>query len=198
MSIWDIFSRKENLNFGQHIRTDEHGCKWVNTDFFGFGDFSPAKDDTGLALPTANEYLRLHGDQYLWRELWLQRGKTLSAPSRKLCLSIHKADAHVRGNCYNNALQLALGMEGKIILPNEPREVLYGEGMAVNPTGAYLHAWLVIDGNVYDPTWPDAYRATYFGMAFDPQWILKFAETIGRVSLLQNWEYAEPRLASLY
>lgn len=198
MGFWDIFSRKEKLDFRQHIRTDDHGCKWVDTEFFGFGDLSPAKDDTGLALPTAEEYLRLHADEYPWRKLWLERGEVLSPPSRKLCLSINKANGHVRGNCYNNALRLALRMEGKIILPNEPKEVLYGEGMAVNPTGAYLHAWLVIDGNVYDPTWPDAYRATYFGVAFDPQWMLNFAETTGHVSLLQNWHNAQPRLASLF
>lgn len=198
MSIWDFISRRKKLDFDSHISTDEHGCEWVDTKFFGFGDLSPAKDATGLIFPTAKEYLEQYGSEYPWKQMWLNQGKTFASPSRELCLRINQAEAHVRGNCYNNAIRLAIGMGGKIILPNKPNEVLYCEGMAVNPTGAYLHAWLVVDGNVYDPTWPDAYRATYFGITFDPQWILNFAETVGKVSLLQNWEYAEPRLSPLF
>lgn len=197
MRFLDIFSRREKLNIEQHARIDEYGYRWIDTEFFGFGDLSQAKDNTALSFPSAEEYLKLHGEEYPWRELWLEHGTVLPSPSRKQCLKISRANGHVSGNCYNNALQVALGIEGKIVLPASPREIRYGEGMAVHPTGAYLHAWLVVDGEIYDPTWPDAYRATYFGMTFDPKWMLDFAEDIGRVSLLQNWSYAEARLTSI-
>ncbi len=190
--------RKKRPNFVEHLNTDTNGIKWIDTEFFGFGDFSPAKDNTGLHFPTAEEYLRQYGNKYPWKEFWLEHGETLTAPSKKSCLEISRAGGHIPGNCYNNALRLALQMHGRIILPHTPREVLYGEGLAIHPTGAYPHAWLVIDGNIYDPTWPDAYRASYYGITLDPHWMLNFAESVGKVSLIQNWHSSEPLLSTLF
>lgn len=180
--------------------TDQQGYTWAHTDYFGFGDLSKSKDSLKLSLPSAEGYFREHGRKYPWQQMWLRHGKNFPSPARKLCVNIQKAKGFMRpGGCYDNALKLALGVAGKLVLPHkEPKTILYCEGFAVHPVGPYPHAWLIIDGNVYDPTWPDGYRANYFGIAFEPKFVLDFAERNNCASLTLQWQHTEPYLARFF
>ena len=188
MSIFNVFSREDKKSVP--IYRDTLGNEWVDLRYFGFGDLSRSKDKFDMVFPTAKESLEQYYVDRPWKEKWLSDGRSFASPKKSDCLLIHLLRAHIKGNCYNNSLRLALGREGRIIRW-KPKKILYCEGVAVNPTGAYLHAWLLVDGKVYDPTWPDAYRATYFGIAFDPKFMLEFAEKTNQVSLLQNWHQAK-------
>lgn len=196
--IRGLFIRKSEYDPRRelYVYKDEFGFSWIREGYFGFGDFSKEKDNL-VDLPTPEEYLEIGGEQYPWREYWLKYGTSFPSPSKKECLKIKKGGGLLEGNCYINALRMALKSWGKIALPQKPREILYAEGMAVHPTGAHLHAWLIIDGKVYDPTWPDAYRAKYFGVTFHPSQVEAFADKTNWVSFLQNWEIAKPYLDSI-
>jgi hypothetical protein len=92
--------------------------------------------------------------------------------------------------CYQNAFRLATAHPGRF---------LYAEGYALEPDyGIPMpHAWCVTDsGIVLDPTWADAERAGYFGVALDPVTTFRVHEATGTHGVLEhpNWQVAAPIL----
>lgn len=88
--------------------------------------------------------------------------------------------------CYANAI-LALVSQGK----SNSDELFYCEGFAIEAGGLWLpiqHAWLAdAHGRVVDPTWDDAQRYVYFGVAFKTPFVLEMLEANGmEPGLLDN------------
>ncbi|SMH61431.1 hypothetical protein [Azospirillum agricola] len=88
--------------------------------------------------------------------------------------------------CYQNAFRLATECPGRF---------LYAEGYALDPDYEIPmpHAWCVTEaGTVLDPTWADAERARYFGVAFDAVTTFRVHEATGSYGVLEhpNWRVA--------
>lgn len=112
-------------------------------------------------------------EPYLNEGTWRQTG--LSSSATRLAQRIEsQIDAHPR-LCYKTA-QLAVQVER-----DNPR-VQYVEGIALPKQAAQAirHAWIEIDGNVVELTWPwhkyDGGPAAYFGIEFDTETVIETFE----------------------
>ncbi len=83
-------------------------------------------------------------------------------------------------HCYSNTV-FGLVSQGK----NNPDELFYCEGFAIEAGGLWLpiqHAWLAdAEGRVVDPTWEDAERYVYFGVAFKTSFVFEMLDANGMV-----------------
>ena len=161
------------------------GYRWVREEI-STADWWYAAKTIHNSLPSAESYLQNHSEKYSWGPAFLRHGKRFEAPSEKtarVCM--------VEGKCYSNALLLA-----ERILRTSPdigKEIFYVEGIAVDPTGAYPHAWCVCKGEVIDPTWPGSFLATYFGVPFEVPWAVKISAKVGWYGMIDRWEkFSEP------
>lgn len=176
--------------FRRSTWVDRYGTRWVKEGWWHPGEFFRSLRRLRRTLPSAEAYLRAHAKDYPWGELWLLHGQSFPAPPRSLCHSKVRDGSYMpEGNCYGNSLALSRAMAEKVQREGGPfKFVLYAEGLAVDPTGAWLHAWLVIDGRVHDPTWPGAYMATYFGVTFEPEWADEVAEKMDVIGMTLRWD----------
>lgn len=167
---------------------DHHGARWVRQDVKTV-DFLRTLRVIRRGLPTAHQYLEKIRDKHAWAEAWLTHGRTFLSPSRLSCKSLSEAGLVLELNqCYHNALLVSRVFKERYTKEDETKIVHYVEGLAVTPVGPYRHAWIAIDGYVLDPTWEDAYSVSYFGVAFDPDFVESVARTTGRYSVMMNWD----------
>lgn len=170
------------LLFRAATYTDEQGRRWVKPGSQGFW---VATKRLKRKLPTAEEYLKEHASKYPWGELWVAHGRSFQPPPYRECRGMAKEGiCFEEGHCFRNSLLVSLHILKR--LPDEP--VKYVEGIAVDPTGAYVHAWIEMRGMVYDPTWPGAFLATYFGIPFDPTWVNQMSKKVDRIGMLMEWD----------
>ncbi len=99
---------------------------------------------------------------------------------------IEEGDLLPERHCFSNSLSLAMSLlqedaslRGKIF---------YVEGLAIDQTGAYAHAWLTFGDQAIDYTWPTGWMTTYFGIPFDPEWVHKVTDEVGYVGFLGEWD----------
>jgi len=92
--------------------------------------------------------------------------------------------------------------QGAALLLNDPR-VLYAEGFALSSGSLplpVLHAWLVIEGKVYDPTWEmvghyDRKTSAYFGRTFETGYVRRSVlDSRMYESLIDAWRHGYPLL----
>lgn len=187
--------------FRRSTWVDQHGIRWVKTTktSFGTNDFVRASVRLRRKRLTAKEYLRRYQNEFPWGKLWLEHGTDFPAPTKALCADFINGNAlGPEGSCYRNALHFSNRLIQCKHLKDKPIEksILYVEGLAVDMTGVYPHAWLSVDGRVVDITWPGAYLTTYYGIAFDPLWARKLAEKIGKIGMVCEWDKFEPYVHS--
>lgn len=162
-------------------RTDEDGLRWVKSNSPGFWIAAP---NVRRSMPTAHEYLNKFPEKWPWANLWLKHGQTFTSPHYRTCREIISGNELMEeGHCFRNSLILSLQLA-----EDGEREVRYVEGLAVDPTGIFPHAWITKGNQVFDFTWPGAWMATYFGVAFDPLWVNQISCKIGRVGILPEWD----------
>ncbi len=92
------------------------------------------------------------------------------------------------GQCFKNAFELM----GKDVPMKYP---VYVEGYAtfLNVGFPMLHAWCVSeDGWVLDPTW--SLGMEYFGIAFNPKYVIKTCMKRKCYGIIDNWEERWPLL----
>ncbi|MDO8514235.1 MAG: hypothetical protein Q7S50_01695 [bacterium] len=173
-----------NFLFRTSTRVDAEGRRWVKKDTRGFWVATRRLKRT---LPTAEEYLKANPDRYEWGRLWAEHGRSFIPPAYRVCREMIEDDAFLQETlCYTNALDVSLCMSEST--SERKGEIRYVEGLAVDPTGAYPHAWVTIDEKVLDPTWPGAYLATYFGVAFVPEWVQQTSRKVGWQGMLGKWD----------
>lgn len=164
--------------------TDHHGARWIREDV-GILDYLRTLRAVRKSFPAPREYLEKIKDKHAWAETWLNYGRTFVAPSKKNCRDISEAGLILEfGKCYANSLVASSAFKEH----EDTKDARYVEGFTITPTGPYRHAWVAVDDFVIDPTWPDAHRVSYFGVAFDPEFVMSVARTTGYHSITRNWE----------
>ena len=107
------------------------------------------------ALPCPKEYLLQNIDEYGWNDVMIGRA-SLFIPV-ELPRPIPYFPRYWR--CFENSFAYA-----------KKHGLKYIEGLAVNPTGIQVHAWMSRDGtDVLDYTWPYQHLNRYFGIEFDTE-----------------------------
>ncbi|MEO6536649.1 MAG: hypothetical protein ABIT47_03060 [Candidatus Paceibacterota bacterium] len=194
-----LFRLYREWRFRRGTWIDRYGTRWVRERSNNAREFLYATFRLRRTHPKAEEYLRLHAEDYSWGALWLRHGQTFRSPSKQLCDRLIRENKLLPGgNCFGNSFGLSIALNEGLRRGLPPfNSIEYAEGLAVDPTGVYPHGWIVIDGAVYDPTWPGAYLATYFGVTFDTEWIQIAEKATGRIGITLEWErYAD--LATAY
>ena len=149
---------------------EENGQRWLGTDEemkspYDFEQLVAQQPDLykffhrfSSALPKADEYIKEYKESFGWNDWLIEQCSIFTASA--LLRPIRYDEPYWW--CYGNARARALSTG-----------VHYVEGLAVTPTGAFLHAWNSSDGqNVLDYTYPAQELNTYFGV------VIKVGETI--------------------
>jgi hypothetical protein len=68
------------------------------------------------------------------------------------------------------------------------------EGLALDPTGIFLHGWIDMDGQAIDLTFERSFMSTYFGVRFDLDWADQTCEKIDKFGIFHNWEKSRSSL----
>jgi hypothetical protein len=158
--------------------------------------------------------LRKHGYAYTdWAEWLLRNGRVMEptrgpwSPSEQAFINRMTGRSYFDASkCFANTQQALLfwWMDTEFRGPGKKIHLKYCEGCAVVP---FLHAWLLVNGKVWDPTdEPNARKVarlgrkwespdSYIGAEFDTAFILRrMVEKRGWVGVLDDWEAKWPVL----
>jgi len=92
-----------------------------------------------------------------------------------------KGVPRIKRECYRNAYYLAWYTG-----------LIYVEGIGINIIGTE-HAWCIdSDFNVYDPTWDNPEKHSYYGVPFDLDYVEKIMHETEVYGVLQNWTQRFP------
>ncbi len=123
-------------------------------------------------LPSAEQYVRDRSAEYGWDEDLIAEAKVFTPKPLATPVPYFDPPWH----CFENSFSHA-----------EQHNLLYVEGIAINPSGPQIHAWNSTDGtDVLDYTWPYQHVNHYFGIVFPLEWMKK------------NWPARGGILAHLY
>lgn len=148
----------------------EDGHRWLGSrnfhtdparleDFFDRleGEAKALFDRVCAELPCPKEHLAAKWDDYGWDPCILHEG-TLFKPAR-LKRPIPFYEKH--WCCFENSFAFA-----------EKYDYSYVEGIAINPSGIQIHAWVTTDGeDVLDYTWPLQHVNKYFGVPLNIEYL---------------------------
>ena len=84
--------------------------------------------------------------------------------------------------CYHNCLKALI---------KHPDKLIYCEGFALGIIPV-MHAWLLYEGKVIDPTWENGQE--YFGIAFKTAYVFRIAKETGYSGVIDNWHQRFPLL----
>ncbi len=145
--------------------------------------------------PTALQCLKQCVDEFPWAEYCLAHGRTSYAEKyRKVRDRFERGGFMELNQCYRNCMKILRQWYKE--RPNwvGSKRVSYVEGLAVDPTGMFLHSWIDVGGVAYDMTFPRAWMTKYFGVHFEFRWADQSMERVGKYGLFHNWERSEPYL----
>lgn len=175
------------MRYPEYFRRCEKGYWWLDeafTEDLGFRRYVRIAHTLRRYQPSPRYYAPhlVDFEAYLFLRLY---GTEYASPTLEENLELIEDGLLQRdGYCFANSLEM-----GTIMKEAHPHlSVRYAEGIAVNPTGAHLHGWLVVNGRVIDLTWSDSFLTRYFGVEFS----LSAARTIlcatGWYGIFQQWD----------
>jgi len=173
---------------------DEHGIRWMK-EGLRWKDFLCTRFKMRRSHLTAHQYLERYADDFPWGQFCLKYGKESRAESyRTIRNRIDSRSFLQEGQCYVNSMRILRGWKESCPDWAGNQKVSYVEGLALDPTGIFLHGWIDVGGVAYDRTFQRAYMTTYFGVHFDPPWADKTMERINKYGMFHWWERSQPIL----
>lgn len=125
-------------------------------------------------LPAADEYARAHASKYGWDESVFELARTFVPQQFQHPVPYFERHWH----CFESSFIYA-----------EQTGLFYVEGLAINPSGAQIHAWNSTDGtDVLDYTWPHQHVNRYFGIVFDVEKMKKYWPVPGAILAYRKQE----------
>ena len=184
----------EGSNLDACTLTDDPGIRWMQ-EGLRWQDFLRTRFKLRGSHPTAHEYLQRYAHDFPWARFCLEYGKVSQAESyRTIRDRVDRRGFMQEGQCYANSIEILCHWREKCPDWVGDRTVSYVEGLALDPTGVFLHSWIDVGGSAYDMTFQRAWMTTYFGVHFDPLWADKTMEHINKYGLLHWWERSAPHL----
>lgn len=172
--------------------TDNHGLRWVH-EGLRWGDFLRAIFLLRHEHPTAREYVEAYTSEFPWGQFCLKYGQvSVREGYRTIRDRIDCRGFMEEGACYRNAMSILRSWRTRRPSWISGKQVSYVEGLALDRTGIFLHAWIDIDGVAYDITFQRAFMTTYFGVRLDPEKADATMRRIGYYGLLHWWSLSEP------
>ena len=188
MSIFD------NYSLDDCTLIDKHGYRWMKEGLEPI-DFLRTRWRLRRTHLTAQEYLKQHTSDFPWAKLCLTYGQVSKAPPYKVVRIMEKQDSFLEeGQCFRNSMHVLQRWQKDPPDWINGRSISYVEGLALDPTGIFIHGWIDIDGQAVDMTFLRAYMTSYFGIRFDPTWADQTMERINRYGMLCTWEKSQPHL----
>lgn len=188
MSYFDNYSLKDST------MVDEHGYRWMKEGLQDI-DFLRTRWRLRRTQPNAREYLERHANEFPWADLCLMHGQESAPPPYRVNLDMLKQGGFLEeGHCFRNSMRALRRWQEK---PPEwvgERTVTYVEGLALDPTGIFVHGWIDVGGQAVDLTFKRAYMTSYFGIRFEPAWADQTMERINKYGMLHTWTKSQPHL----
>lgn len=173
---------------------DEHGYRWMKEGLRDL-DFLRTRWRLRRTHLTAREYLERHADEFPWAELCLTHGQESAPPPYRINLDMLKRDGFLEeGHCFRNSMRALRRWKEKPPKWVGSRPVTYVEGLALDPTGIFVHGWIDVGGQAVDLTFKRAYMTSYFGIRFEPTWADQTMERINKYGMLHTWIKSQPHL----
>lgn len=125
-----------------------------------------------------------------WGAHWLRHGRIFPVRTKQW----HMEDFARPRRCYANSLCACQSVTDAHKDLGLVRDIRYAEGLMVEESGIYMHAWCTLDGEVMDFTFPEeAHKHLYFGIAFDLTftWKAQLEDGIVYHGFIPRWERAE-------
>ena len=184
----------DNYNLDACTQTDNHGIRWMKEDL-RWRDFLSTRYKMRRSHPSALEYLQRYAYDFPWPSFCLEHGQASKAESyRAIRDRVERREFMDEGQCYVNSMKILKRWNKKRPDWVGDQPVSYVEGLALDPTGIFLHGWIDVGGNAYDMTFQRAWMTNYFGVHFEPIWADKTMERINKYGLLHWWERSETYL----
>ena len=186
-----IKSAARSLLFNTSTRVDTYGYRWIRQEASMIGHIASLRK-VRKAMPSAEEYLKRASGDYPYGSFLLEHGSSFTPPPYKFCREMEADNVYLEGGkCFTNSLLVAHYRDISGI-------ATYAEGIAVNPYGAYLHAWVVVNGSqVFDPTWRGGFQTSYFGISITSEEMVYIAKRLDPITLFGIWELSEPHVRKL-
>ncbi|MCB9815209.1 hypothetical protein H6785_01315 [Candidatus Nomurabacteria bacterium] len=184
----------EGYNLENCVSPDECGYRWMK-EGLPDQDFLRTRWRLRRTLPTAQEHLQRHATDFPWGELCLQHGQVSKPPSYRTNITMVKRGGFLEpGHCFRNSLRAVQRWKEKPPEWAEGKLITYVKGLALDPTGIFLHGWIDVDGQAVDLTFMRAHMTTYFGVRFEPDWAIETCRQINKYGIFHTWEKSQPLL----
>jgi hypothetical protein len=184
----------EGYQLDECTLVDDHGIRWMKQGL-PWKDFLRTRFKLRRSHPTALEYLQRYADEFPWAGFCLEHGQVSQTESyRTVRDRVDRRGFMEEGQCYVNSMSILRRWRRKRPKWVADYAVSYVEGLALDPTGVFLHSWIDVAGNAYDMTFQRASMTSYFGVRFDPVWVDKTMERIGRYGLFHWWDRSSSHL----
>jgi hypothetical protein len=185
MSVFDSYVLEDC------VVVDEHGIRWMK-ERLPERDFIRTRFKLRRSHPTAQEYLQQYPEEFPWSRFCLKYGKVSKAESYRTIRSRLECNGFLQdGLCYENSMHVLQQWKERRPEWVGNRSVSYVEGLALDPTGIFLHGWIDVGGVAYDVTFARAFMTTYFGVHFEPSFAYKTMEKIGKYGIFHWWERSQ-------
>lgn len=192
MSVFD------NYVLEDCITVDEHGTRWMK-EGLRWADFLRTRFKLRGSQPNAHEYLQRYSDEFPWGQFCLEHGKISRAESYKTIRDrVERYGFLEEGHCYRNSMRVLRRWNEKRPDWVGDQPVSYIEGLALDPTGIFLHGWIDVGGVAHDMTFQRAWMTTYFGVHFEPNWADATMERIGKYGMFHWWERSQSILEDAF
>ena len=141
---------------------------------------------------TLETYERIEAElcKHPWGVHWLTHGRTFPVDQKQW----HEEQFCRPRHCYQNALTACLSTSKVYLEEGFETDIRYAEGLMVDETGIYMHAWCTFDGKVRDFSHPEeAHKYLYFGIAFDVAftWKVQWGGKIVYPGFIPRWKRTE-------
>lgn len=162
-------------------------------------DFLRTRFKLRRSHPTALEFLQQHPDEFPWGRFCLEHGKTSRAENYRTVRDRMERHSFLEeGQCYRNSMVILRQWDNQRPDWIGDKPISYVEGLALDPTGIFLHGWIDVGGVAYDMTFKRAWMTTYFGVHFEPRWADQTMKKIGKYGLLHWWERNQSDLEDIF
>jgi len=184
----------ENYDLEACVSPDERGYRWMKEGLREI-DFLRTRWKLRRTLPTAREYLQRHAADFPWGELCLQHGQVSQPPAYLTNMQLLKREGFLEpGHCFRNSMKMVRRWKDEPPDWVGDQQITYVEGLALDPTGIFLHGWIDVGGQAVDLTFMWAYMTTYFGVRFEQDWADETCRQIDKYGIFHTWEKSQPLL----
>jgi len=184
----------ENYDLETCVTTDVHGYCWMKEGLKEI-DFLSTRWKLRRTQPTAKEYLQRHTADFPWGELCLQHGQISQSPSYRTNMQLLKRGGFLEsGHCFRNSVRTVQRWKENPPELVGDKPITYVEGLALEPTGIFLHGWIDVGGQAVDLTHVQSYMTTYFGVRFEADWANDTCRQINKYGIFHTWEKSQPLL----